>query len=98
MRSWPVIAECTVEHPARHQILVPLCPKDRSKEGCVILFFPARHQGGVLQTKTVVQPSKEGSFVVKADNLNFQKVTLFKGQKIGTLSGNEEVLNFAHGD
>ena len=50
----------------------------------------------MLLTKTVVQPSKDGSFLVKAVNLNFQNVTLFKNQKIGKLSDIEEVLNTAH--
>ena len=67
--------------------------KDRtSRDG---IFESCKTPGGVLLTKTVVQPSKDGSFLVKAVNLNFQNVTLFKNQKIGKLSDIEEVLNTA---
>ena len=52
----------------------------------------------LLLTKTVGQPSNEGSSMDKAVNFNFQKVTRFKGQKIGTLSGIKAVVKFAHGD
>jgi hypothetical protein len=68
--------------------------KDRtSRDG---IFESCKTPGGVLLTKTVVQPSKDGSFLVKAVNLNFQNVTLFKNKKIGKLSDIEEVLNTAH--
>jgi hypothetical protein len=47
--------------------------KDRiSRDG---LFESCKTPGGVLLTKTVVQPSKDGSFLFKAVNLNFQNVT-----------------------
>ena len=77
--SFPVIAKCTVELPARHQLVIPMRTKDRtSRDG---IFESCKTPGGVLLTKTVVQPSKDGSFLVKAVNLNFQNVTLFKNQK-----------------
>ena len=92
--SCPVIAKCTVELPARHQLVIPMRTKDRtSRDGT---FESCKTPGGVLLTKTVVQPSKDGSFLVKAVNLNFQNVTLFKNQKFGKLSDIEEVLNTAH--
>ena len=89
--SCPVIAKCTVELPARHQALVRMRTKDRSTQGGMFESF--KTPGGLLLTKTVVQPSKDGRFVVKAVNLNLENVTLFKNQKIGTLSGVEEVIS-----
>ena len=56
-------------------------------------FESSKTPGGVLLAKTVLQPSKDGCFMVKAVNLNFRNVTLFKNKKIGKLSEIEEVLD-----
>ncbi len=89
----PVIAKCTVDLPARHQTLIPMRTRDRTSQGG--MFESCKTPGGVLLTKTVVQPSKDGSFFVKAVNLNYQNVTLFKNQKIGTLSGIQQIFDTA---
>ena len=61
--SCPVIAKYTVELPARHQILIQMRTKDRaSRDG---IFESGKTPGGVLLAKTVVQPSKDGRFMVK---------------------------------
>ena len=53
----PVIARCTVELPARHQVLIPMRTKDRdSRTG---LFESTRAPGGVLMSKTVVDSDKK---------------------------------------
>ena len=87
----PVVAGCTVELPARHQILVSLRTQDRTTHDGI--FESHKTPGGVLPKKGVVQPKRDGSFLVQAVNLNPQPVTLFKNQKIETLSSFDEVLN-----
>ena len=87
----PVVARCNVEIPGRHQILVSLRTQDRTTHDGV--FESHKTPGGVLLKKAVVQPKRGGSFLVQAVNLNPQPVTLFKNQKIGTLSSFDEVLN-----
>ena len=82
-----------MELPARHQTLIPMRTRDRTSQGG--MFECCKTPGGVLLTKTVVQPSKDGSFFVKAVNLNYQNVTLFKNQKIGTLSSIEQIFDTA---
>ena len=57
------------------------------------VFESHKTPGGVLLKKAVVQPKRDGSFLVQAVNLNPQPVTLFKNQKIGTLSSFDEVSN-----
>lgn len=80
----PVVARCTLELPARHQILIPMKTKDGdSRTG---LFESTRAPGGVLMSKTVVVGDKEGGFWVKAVNLSDENVMLFKNQKVGILS------------
>ncbi|KAJ7365130.1 hypothetical protein OS493_007779 [Desmophyllum pertusum] len=80
----PVVARCTVELPARHQMLIPMRTKDGdSRAG---LFESKRTPGGVLMSKTVVDGDKKGGFWVKAVNLSDENVTLFKNQKIGILT------------
>ncbi len=59
------------------------------------MFESCKTPGGVLLTKTVVQPSNDGSFFVKAVNLNYQNVTLFKNKKNGTLSGIKQIFDTA---
>ena len=80
----PVIARCTVELPARHQVLIPMRTKDGdSRTG---LFESTRAPGGVLMSKTVVDSDKNGGFWVKAVNLSDENVMLFKNQKVGIVT------------
>ena len=54
----PVDARCTLELPARHQVLIPMKTEDGdSRTG---LYEPTRTPGGVLMSKTVVDGDKEG--------------------------------------
>ena len=80
----PVVARCTVELPARNQVLIPM----RTKDGdCRVgLFESMRTPGGVLMTKTVVDSDKGGGFWVKAVNLSDETVMLFKNQKVGIIT------------
>lgn len=85
----PVIAKCTVELPARHQVVIPMRTKDKScKTG---LFEPTKSPGGILMSKTAVQGSKDGSFWIRVVNLTYNNVTIYKNQKTGILSDINEV-------
>ena len=79
----PVVARCTVELPARHQVIIPM--KTKSKDSRSGLFESTRTPGGVLMTKTLVYTKENGGFWVKAVNLSSSPVTLFKNQKVGRL-------------
>ncbi|PFX12147.1 Retrovirus-related Pol polyprotein from transposon 17.6 [Stylophora pistillata] len=81
---FPVVARCTVELPARSQVLIPMRTKDRDCRGG--FFESTRAPGGVLITKTVVDSDKNGRFWVKAVNLSDESVTLFKNQKVGIIT------------
>lgn len=85
----PVIARCTVELPARHQVLIPMRCKDKvNRTG---LFESTRTPGGVLLSKTMVTGTQHGNFWVKGVNLTDSPVTLFKNQKVGIVTEVEEV-------
>jgi len=79
----PVVARCTVELPARHQVLIPVQTKDG--DSGTGLFWSTRTPGGVLMTKTVIDGEKNGGFWAKAVNLSDENVMLFKNQKVGIL-------------
>ena len=80
----PVIAKCTVELPARQQVIIPMRTKDNSSKGG--LFEPTKTPGGILMSKTAVQGGKDFSFWVRAVNLTPDPVTIFKNQITGVLS------------
>ena len=70
------MAKCTVELPARHQVIIPMRMKDK---GCKCgLFELTKTPGGVLLSKTAVQGGKDGCFWVKAVNLAANSVTYLK--------------------
>ena len=90
----PVVAKCTVELPARHQVIISMRTKDKScKCG---LFEPTKTPGGVLLSKTAVQGEKDGCFGVKAVNLTANSVTIFKNQRTGTISQIEDMSEPFH--
>ena len=84
-----VIAKCTVNLPARHQVIIPMRTKDKSCKGG--LFEPTKTPGGILMSKTAVQGGKDGSFWVRAVNLTSDPVTIFKNQRTGVLSEVEDI-------
>ena len=83
----PVVAKCTVELPARHQVIIPMRTKDKScKCG---LFQPTKTPDGVFLSKTAVQGGKDGCFWVKA-------VTIFENQRTGIISQIEDMSEPFH--
>ena len=84
IHSQPVIAKCTVNLPARHQVIIPMQTKDKSCQSG--LFEPTKTPGGVLISKTAVNGGKDGSFWVRAVNLTSETVTIYKNQKTGIIS------------
>ncbi|CAB4040862.1 Hypothetical predicted protein, partial [Paramuricea clavata] len=56
----PVVANCTVELPARRQAIIPMHTKDKSFGSS--LFEPTKTPGGVLLSKTAVEGGKDGPF------------------------------------
>ena len=54
----PVITRCTVELPARHQVLIPT--KTKYGDSRTGLFESTRTPSGVLLSKTVVDGDKDG--------------------------------------
>lgn len=84
-----VVTRYTIELPARHQVLIPMCTKDKDPKDD--LFESTKTPGGVLMTKTAVKGSKDSSFWVKAINLTFDTVTIFKNQRTCVLSDIEDI-------
>ena len=54
----PVVAKCTVELPARHQVIISMRTKDKSCK--CSLFEPAKTPGGVLLSKQQCKGEKMG--------------------------------------
>ena len=78
-----MVARCTVEFSARHQVLIPM--KTKYGDSRTGLFESTRTPGEVLFSKTVVDGDKDGGFWVKAVKLSDENVMLFNNPKIGIL-------------
>jgi transposase InsO family protein len=81
----PVVSRCTVILPARHQVMVELRRKDK-RRGDIGLFEGDKAPEGVLFSKVVNQGDEQGKFWARAVNYSDEPVTLYKNQKLGTLS------------
>ena len=56
-----------------------------------VLFESARTPGGVLLSKTLISSNQYGDFWVKAVNLSQSPITLYKNQKLGTVTAMDSV-------
>ena len=82
----PVVARCTVELQARHQVLISM----RCKEIRVFSLNLLEPQG-VLLSKTLISICRHGDFWVKAVNLSQSLITLYTNQKLDTVTAVDSV-------